>query len=81
MDGSASRAEEKREEGRRAKDVDAGSREAPPFAKTAKDGATHFFNQGFTQKHPLLLHLKTSPGMQRITELGDERVGFLACSA
>jgi hypothetical protein len=52
-------------------------RESPSFTKTAKDGAS-FFNQGFTQKHPLLLHLRTNPGMQRITELGGEIVDFLA---
>jgi len=41
----------------------------------------NIFNQGFTQKQPNWLHRKTSPGMQVITELGDEIVGFLACSA
>jgi hypothetical protein len=44
-------------------------------------GATHFFNQGFTQKHPLLLHLKTSPGMQVITFVPDETPKGLACCA
>jgi hypothetical protein len=28
--------------------------------------------QGFTQKHPELLHLRTNPGMQVITELPTE---------
>jgi hypothetical protein len=35
-------------------------------------------SQGFTQKHPNWLHLKTSPGMQRITELPGEILDFLA---
>ena len=40
------------------------------------------YSQGFTQKHPKLLHLKTNPGWQRMTELpaeGDEVL--LACCA
>ena len=28
-----------------------------------------FYSQGFTQKHPKLLHLKTNPGPQVITEV------------
>jgi hypothetical protein len=39
------------------------------------------YGQGFTQKHPLLLHLKTNPGMQRITLVLDEIRGFLALGA
>jgi hypothetical protein len=29
-------------------------------------------SQGFTQTHPLLVHLRTNPGMQRIAELPAE---------
>jgi hypothetical protein len=53
---------------------------APFFSVDPTTGLVSY-NQGFTQKHPNWLHLKTSPGMQVITELGDERLGFLACSA
>jgi len=37
--------------------------------------------QGFTQKHPNWLHLKTSPGMQVITERLVEMLELLLCSA
>lgn len=37
--------------------------------------------QGFTQKHPNWLHLRTSPGMQRITLAPDEIRGLLTFGA
>src|SRR5579871_1831765 len=54
---------------------------SPSFAKCAKDGhralcrlkkrksSRLLINQDCTQKHPLLVHLRTNPGMQRIAEL------------
>ena len=79
---SGRRADGNREEGRRVKRVDAGiAVEAHPSQKPRRMGATHSYSQGFTQKHPNWLHLKTSPGMQVITFVPDETPKGLACCA
>ena len=54
----------------------------PTLRKNREEwGTTPSYNQGFTQKHPWLLHLKTNPGWQVITKLPDEIRELLACCA